>query len=529
MAAGDARSPAIRSCERGGTARGIQTGSVRSRASVQIPATSASGKPTHSPMRHVVPVLVVLQPLLSAQTLTRGPAVWEHGPSSFLVAFQTSSQVRGQIEWGPTDALGNLANGIPTKDHAIRITGLLPDHFYWYRVRVPGGAVSPVFRTRTFPVAGSDVSFFVFGDCGTGSSAQIRVANLVQSWDWDLGLLPGDIVYPDGQVSGFDPYFFTPYGATLRSTPFFPVIGNHDYHTSSGQPYLDAFYLPTANSGSERWYSFDHGNVHFIGLDSNNTSGTQTAWLRSDLAAARANDAGWIFVTLHHPGYSSGHHGRSQWVYQNWCPIFEEFEVDAVFQGHDHIYERTTIRRDYYPNNRGVVYFVVGTGGGGLYSVNPQPYSAFVQSIWGALKIDVRGNVFRSVFLDGSVSTLGQQLDPFAMVRGPVTAALRATSPSPQPGQSFGGACDGPAGALHVLFVALQPDYVPVPDLGVLHLGSLDLLASGLVGATQSEAFTLAIPNQPALVGTGLFFQDLTVNVASMRLQLTDLLHARVR
>jgi hypothetical protein len=100
--------------------------------------------------------------------------------------------------------------------------------------------------------------------------------------------------------------FFTPYGATLRSTPFFPVIGNHDYHTSSGQPYLDAFYLPTANSGFERWYSFDHGKVHFIGLDSNSTSGTQTAWLRSDLAAARANSAKWIFVTLHHPGYSSG-------------------------------------------------------------------------------------------------------------------------------------------------------------------------------------------------------------------------------
>jgi 3',5'-cyclic AMP phosphodiesterase CpdA len=145
---------------------------------------------------------------------------------------------------------------------------------------------------------------------------------------------------------------------TLRTTPL--LSGRSAITTSStsnGQPYLDAFYLPTANSGTERYYSFNHGKVHFIALDSNNVSSAQTAWLRSDLTAARANNDQWIFAFFHHPGYNSGtHHGREQSVYQNWCPVFEEFEVDAVFQGHEHIYERTSVRRDFFPNKRGVVY-----------------------------------------------------------------------------------------------------------------------------------------------------------------------------
>ena len=484
---------------------------------------------------HLSSLVVCLIPSLPAQHLTRGPSIWETDSSSFRVAFMSSSTVLGSIEWGPTEALGNTTTGASTTDHAIRIAGLLPDHFYWYRVLLAGTAATPVYRTRTFAsatstAAGSDVSFFVFGDCGTGSSGQTRVANFLQTWDWDLGLMPGDIIYPSGAASGFDPYFFTPYAATLRSTPFFPTLGNHDVQTSNGQPYLDAFHLPTANSGTERWYSFDHGRVHFIGLDSTNVSSTQTTWLRNDLAAARANNAQWIFVTFHHPGYSSGTgHGRQQSVYQNWCPVFEEFEVDAVFQGHSHIYERTTVCRDFHPNNRGVVYYVVGTGGGHLSGVNPQPYSAYAVAKRGILKVDVRGNVFRSVFIDGSSSTPGQQLDVFTMTRGTVTPGLSQMAPSPQPGQSFQGSFAAPNAAFRALYVALEPDYISDPVLGLLHLGSPRwLLADGLIGAS-STPFSLAVPNQPALVGTCLYFQGITVTGSAMDLQLTDVLSGRVR
>jgi len=253
--------------------------------------------------------------------------------------------------------------------------------------------------------------------------------------------------------------------------------------------------------------------------------------LRNDLIAARANNAQWIFASFHHPGYNSGTtHGRDQNVYQNWCPVFEEFEVDAVFQGHEHIYERTTVRRDFYPNKRGVVYYVVGTGGNSLYSFNQQSYSAYAVAKHGLLKVDVRGNVYRSVFIDGESSTLGQQLDPFAMTRGTATQGLRATTPSPQPGQSFQGAFGAPNGAFYVVFVALTPDYVPAPGLGLVHLGTPNaVLTSGLMGSSENAPFSLAVPNQSVFVGTSIYLQGLTVTGAAMDLRLTDVLPARVR
>ncbi|HEX6810279.1 MAG TPA: metallophosphoesterase [Planctomycetota bacterium] len=486
----------------------------------------------HPAKHHLAPLLLLLQPLLPAQSLTRGPAIWESSASSFLVAFQSASNATGRIEWGPTEALGSTTSGPSTTDHAIRITGLLPDHFYWYRVRLGNTVVTPTFRTRTFPASGSDVSFFVFGDCGSASSDQMRVASLCQSWNWDLGLLTGDIVYPDGQASGFDPRFFTPYAPILRTTPHYPVLGNHDVHTPNGQPWQDAFYLPTNNSGTERWYSFDFGKCHFIGLDSTQPSSqSQKTWLRSDLQTARSAGAAWIFVTLHHPPYSSGtQHGRSQSVFSHLCPIFEEFEVDAVFTGHDHIYERSMVIKDYYPNNRGVVYFVAGTGGAGLYGIDPEPYSAYARSSHGVLKVDVRGNVFRSVFLDGSSGSLGTQRDAFSMTRGPVTAALRATSPDPEPGQTFSGAFDAPNGSFRALFASLQPGYANVPGLGLLHLGTTDfVLSSGMTGSSQTAAFSLGIPNQSALVGEDLYFQGLCATANPPTLGLTHLLYSRIR
>jgi len=77
--------------------------------------------------------------------------------------------------------------------------------------------------------------------------------------------------------------------------------------------------------------------------------------LRNDLAA-HAN-ARWKFVFFHYPAYSCGQHGSTAWVDQYWVPLFDQYHVDAVFNGHDHDYER--IR----PDAAGVHYFVAGIGG----------------------------------------------------------------------------------------------------------------------------------------------------------------------
>ena len=74
----------------------------------------------------------------------------------------------------------------------------------------------------------------------------------------------------------------TPIPRSCETPPLLPTLGNHDAHsaTSSTQsgPYYEIFSLPTTGqaggiaTGTEAYYSFDHGNIHFVCLDSADTS-----------------------------------------------------------------------------------------------------------------------------------------------------------------------------------------------------------------------------------------------------------------
>ena len=65
-------------------------------------------------------------------------------------------------------------------------------------------------------------------------------------------------------------------------------------------------------------------------------------WLANDLATTTRK---WKFVFLHQTPYSCANGvasiGSDTTVRTTWGPIFEHYGVDIVFDGHDHIYERS--------------------------------------------------------------------------------------------------------------------------------------------------------------------------------------------
>src|SRR5206468_2418741 len=121
----------------------------------------------------------------------------------------------------------------------------------------------------------------------------------------------------------------------------------------------------------ERFYSFDHGDAHFTVLDSNSCcDATQRSWLETDLATTPRK---WKFVFFHHTPYScaSGFfsNGSNIAVRTSWGPLFEQYGVDIVFDGHDHLYERSSYVDDFHVDGSGGsdglgTYYVM-TGGGG--------------------------------------------------------------------------------------------------------------------------------------------------------------------
>ena len=210
--------------------------------------------------------------------------------------------------------------------------------------------------------------FAIIGDFGAADEAAGEVADLVKSWQPDFIATVGDNNYPDGQAETIDAnigQFYHAYignyqgnygpGSTVNR--FFPALGNHDWHTTSGnpplpQPYLDYFTLP----GNERYYTVSQGPVDLFILDSDENEpdgfaepSRQSQWLQTQLAQSEAD---WKLVLAHHAPYSSGDRNgsssRMRWPFAEWG-------ATAVVSGHEHNYER--LLADNIP------YFVNGLGG----------------------------------------------------------------------------------------------------------------------------------------------------------------------
>lgn len=228
---------------------------------------------------------------------------------------------------------------------------------------------------KTAPETGSDqtVRFAVIGDSGSGSSDQRDVRNQMMSVPLDFMLHTGDIAYEDGKMSQLEARFFDVYRELLSKVPAFVTLGNHDYRTSEGGPYLRAFSLREngAPTGTERWYSFDWGSVHFVALDTERVGEEQAAWLDRDLSE---NEQPWSVVFLHKPPFSNGEHGDNESVQRTFVPIFEAHRVQLVLAGHDHDYER------FNPKN-GVRYVVTGGGGNRTRKVGSDSATAFSEAV----------------------------------------------------------------------------------------------------------------------------------------------------
>ncbi len=272
--------------------------------------------------------------------------------------------------------------------------------------------VDPAFAGYTVNVPGDSVTFAVIGDYGKAGNEEAQVADMVKSWQPEFIITLGDNNYPLGSAGSivanigdyYCDYIYNPdapatqqchgLAAEDRINRFFPAPGNHDNYSSPMlQPYLDYFTLP----GDERNYEFTWGPVHFFSLNTglngsiNCCGSIESNWLHSRTVVSNMP---FRFVYFHHPPYSVSQHGSS--VDMRWP--FAEWGLDAVLNGHDHVYERIQVKAEPSP-----VYFVSGNGGNeNGYSCNDHPldtanYTVFCDNAHvGAMKVKV--NLHTAVF-----------------------------------------------------------------------------------------------------------------------------------
>ena len=315
------------------------------------------------------------------QGVIRGPYVQMARADGVTIVYDTATEVAGKVVVD-----GKTFTGPRETHHEIAVTGLEPGRVYPYHVEA-GNIRSEALELTTTPAPGEPVTFVVYGDTRTNGDIHRRVAKAMLSEGADVAINTGDMVATGGNADEWEKFFTIEY-AFMARTAVFPSVGNHETNGSGGVDYYkDNFVLPQNSPAPERLYSFDVGDVHLVAIDSNLTLANQVAWVAHDVRKARANGARRVFFYLHHGPYSSGKHGGSGEAQRLLVPLMKELGVDAVFAGHDHIYERG--QKD------GVRYFVTGGGGAPLHQFNRLASTQKVEARAHYLVVTVAGDRVR--------------------------------------------------------------------------------------------------------------------------------------
>ena len=391
-------------------------------------------------------------------TITRGPYLQMGTPTSVFVRWRTNLPTNSRVQYGTAEgALSSTTDDTTsTTEHQVQLTGLIPDTQYFYSIGSTSLALAagPDFTFFTAPPTGASqpTRIWVLGDSGTANANAANVRNGFTTFNGnrytDLWLMLGDNAYQNGSDADYQAAVFDMYPRFLRQSVLWPTIGNHDTAglTSPPEslPYFQMFTLPTNGeaggvaSGTEKYYSFDFGRIHFICLDSMSSSSRQPGssmltWLQADLESTLQD---WIIAYWHHPPYSKGSHnsdgeGELVEMRQYVVPLLEAGGVDLVLAGHSHNYERSFLINGHYgysttfnstmkldggngredstgvyakpvglPANQGAVYVVAGNGGsvtnwtgGSLAEFNPTPHPVMFYSArhLGSMVLDVNG------------------------------------------------------------------------------------------------------------------------------------------
>lgn len=271
-------------------------------------------------------------------------------------------------------------------NHAVKVDQLTPGASYLYRVGKPG-LWSEWFQI-TMPDSKGEFSILYYGDAQTNILSQwsrVYRESHLKAGRMDVTLHAGDLINRHNSDLEWGEWFKG--GAFLHSSiPTLMSPGNHEFRDVKITEHWRAqFNLPSNGPAGvkeleETAYEVNYANVKLISLDteqideSNEMLEIQKAWLREILTN---NPKKWTFVFIHYPVYATKAERTNVKLLADFRPIFEEFGVDMILQGHDHAYARgqakTRSGEEGLDYDKGPVY-VVSVAGPKMYDVKEQEW-----------------------------------------------------------------------------------------------------------------------------------------------------------
>ena len=259
----------------------------------------------------------------------------------------------------------------------------------------------PTFVAPPTFIAPSEFNFAAAGDWGCTDDTKDTVNNIVDKKP-ELVLGLGDYSYENTTDCWLK--IVDPIDDKMKI-----VIGNHDHGEDEKlSALMNQFGL------TEQYYSFDLQNIHFTALSTEvsfNVNSAQYKFVKNDLSKAASDpNIDWIVVYFHRPMYTlPSTHAAISFLRSTYHPLFEQYGVDLVLEGHNHNYQRTypikfnsvvprhpietSTNTTSYTDPDGQIFVTVGTGGVSLYPFTGKEDYFVKQSIgFGIINVDITNN-----------------------------------------------------------------------------------------------------------------------------------------
>src|SRR5262245_22546918 len=311
-----------------------------------------------------------------------GPYLQFPTRDSITIMWETEKPGTSVVEYGTATPFTNKAEENKNVTiHEVTLKDLKPNSKYVYRVATTDAdsktVASKAYQFMTAVDDEAAFSFGIIGDTQKNPTVTGQIAKLIWERRPHFVIHCGDVVDNGPDKKEWEDELFRPCTELFARVAVFPTIGNHERNHAW---YYRYFALP----GPEYHYRFRYGNADFFVVDSNKPLlfvSEQYRWLDAELARSTAR---WKFVYHHHPAWSSddndygdtwrGPGRQGDLNVRNLVPLYEKYNVDVVFNGHIHLYERTwPLRGGKVDRQNGVIYVTSGGGGGKLDDIGPLP------------------------------------------------------------------------------------------------------------------------------------------------------------
>jgi predicted phosphodiesterase len=276
-----------------------------------------------------------------------------------LVLFQTFPKFGSLIRIAKSSREGLIEAN--TTRHVISISDLEPgkNYKYWglskeilqfepYEVIYGGSIASDIFEFRTLGPKKATFRFRVYQDIHGDQVKPTELFKQPGSDTSDLLFFNGDTLsFPDKEEVLFSGFLDFAVNRFAKNIPFVYIKGNHDTRGAVARRLGD--YFPPRDG--RYFYSFDHGPVHFVIMDSGEDKTDDSPvyaglagfdryrqkeadWLQKEIQTEAFKRAAFRIVLFHMPPYGRGYGVEN--LTKLWGPLLNDVGADVVILGHTH-------------------------------------------------------------------------------------------------------------------------------------------------------------------------------------------------